>query len=602
MARFLRSQLVQPISGFVPENLDFYQNQLENQQKVQDAYSLSVAGLNKETNALVNDIPGAMETKKQVEERLNQLKNVNFNDPRQQQTALKEISDIRNIFSPFGALGAREEKLKKYNKELEEINKDKNDFKKAYRLKQFKELNLSPDAAIKMDAYGKPTNTEIKVPDDFEYKDKTKVFSDLLKDVTSDVTSVNSGLTPEKAHEALLSYMNGNVEERTGEKIYNYLTNAASSDPNLMKSIEAEASYFGKDAKKLLNDAIEGAVNAGKFKKSTVDRKFQEDKLALKRAEKMDDIKDANVTTTSQSEALPGSLVTIPKEIQDLQFDDSGNLKPITKTQYKDVQGSNYASSLTGGQPTFAPTGKRGFDMEANQKAVQFIKNLQEQNPELQGLKPKQVIEAYKNGIKSLESESIPLQSISNVAAKNIGDALVRNKSQRNFYIYDGKGKTSDGQLSTVLDELNIDEADFNKALEKGVSGFTQAGPSAGGYYLEVPDSKGNSRRVVISPDAEVSKIFRPSQLINEARKSFTPTEVTPFEEIPNYSIVIKPNISKDGKPRWQYTEVIKDNNGNIVQENPTTLEDLREAEKTKLLNSNYLGSQIGILKKNTTE
>jgi hypothetical protein len=597
MAKYFASTNQPFVSQVVPQDLGLQQGFFDDLQKNQDSYKLSINGLQKDTNALVNDIPGAMEAKQQVEARLEALKNINYNDPKQQQAAQKEIMNIRGQFSPFGQLGARDEKLKKYNAQVQEIEKDKNDFKKAYRLQQLKQANLSPEAAIKFDPYGKPLNTEIITPPDFEYKDKNKVFSDLLKDVTADVKSVNSGLTEEKAHEALLSYMNGNIEERTGAKIYNSIKERALADPNLINSIKAEGAYFKQDPDQLLESALQGVANSGKYKKSNIDVKYHEDSLAVARAKKADTIKDANVTTSTQSEALPGSLVAIPKEIKDLEFTESGDLKPIM------MGGTNYSTSNSLYNDAGIPAKtNRQIDEVAMQNTNQLIKNLQNENPELQGLKPKQVIEAYKNSVKALESESIPLQSISNVASKNIGEGLVRNKAQRNFYLFDGKGKTSDGQLTTVLDQLDIKEEDFNKVLEKGVSGYTQAGPSAGGYYVEVPDSKGNSRRIIISPDAEVGKIFRPSQMINEARKSLKPTEVTPFEDIPNYSILIKPRISKQGNPNWEYVEVIKDQNGNVVQQNKTTLDDIREVERNKLAKSNLLGSQLDVMKPHTTE
>lgn len=597
MARYYSSKDQPYVSQFVPENLQLQQGFFDDLQKTQDSYKTQISGLDKYVNSLPNDTPSVLENKKQVEARLEQLRNINYNDPRQQQQAMKEVMGIRNLFSPQGILGAAEEKLKKYNSTLEEINKDKNDFKKAFRLKQFQQTNLAPEAAIKLDAYGRPVNTEVVTPPDFEYKDKNEVFSKLLDDVEADIRSVNSGLTKEKSYEALLSYMNGNIEERTGKKIYDSLKERALSDQNLVKSIEAEGSYFGKNPSELFEQALMGTVRAGAYKKSNIDVKYQDDNVARDRAKRKDEIADANITTSSQSEALPGSLVTIPKEIQNLEFDEKGNLKPIyTGGQTYRQSGSLYNDA------SVISNSKRELDTQAMQNAQALVTRLQTDNPALKDLKPKEVIEAYKKGIQSLESESIPLESVGNVASKNIGEALARNKAQRNFYLFDGKGKTSDGQLSTVLDQLDIKEEDFNKALEKGISGFTQAGPSAGGYYLEVPDSKGNSRRVVISPDAEIGKIFRPSQMINQARKSFSPVEVTPFEERPDYSIVVKPNINKDGSTKWEYFEILKDQEGNIIQQAQTSLEDIREVEKQRLKNSGYLGSQIGILKKDTTE
>lgn len=337
MARYFNSQLVQPISNFVPENLGFYQNKLEDLQGKQDAFNLSVEGLNKQTGALVNDIPGAMAAKQQLEAKIQQLRDINYNDPRQQQAAIKEISTIRNAFSPFGELGVREEKKKKYELQESEINKDKNDFKKAYRLKELKKINLSPENAIKFDSYGRPVNTEIIVPEDFEYKDLNKTLSEHLKDVTSDMRSVNTNLTPEAAQEALMSYMNGNIEERTGEKIYNSLKQRAVADPNLMKSIEAEADYFNRDAKELFETALSGVVGGGKFRKSNLDKKYERDNMTEYKAKQslQDEKSGQRFTTETGAVQSDGSWAKIAG--LDNFFNEDGSVKSSTSGNFNIV-------------------------------------------------------------------------------------------------------------------------------------------------------------------------------------------------------------------------------------------------------------------------
>jgi len=160
------------------------------------------------------------------------------------------------------------------------------------------------------------------------------------------------------------------------------------------------------------------------------------------------------------------------------------------------------------------------------------------------------------------------------------------------FYVFDSKGKTEDGTLDTVLEELDITEEAFDEALAKGISGYTQAGPVAGGYYVEVKDDSGKSRRVVISPDEEMKSIFRTSQMVNEARKSMVPTIVQPIPARPDIQILVHPNIRKDGSTTWKY----------YLNGEETTLEQIRKDEKEVLQESNYLGAQTGILKPNTTE
>lgn len=306
---------------------------------------------------------------------------------------------------------------------------------------------------------------------------------------------------------------------------------------------------------------------------------------------------DANLTTSSQSEAI------INDEVNDLvkgmEFDSKGNFKVPIDASIKNTGTSKGSTGVMGAEGLTAGKGK---DLNKMTQYVKFYLDLQKQHPDLKGLTPQETIDAYNKANKSLSAESIPLESISNVAAKNIGDAISRNKNQRNFYLWDSKGKTTDGTLQTVLKKLDIKEEDFDKALQNGIGGYTQAGPNAGSYYVEVKDEDGETRRVMISPDQEMQKIFRTSQAVNTARKSLTPTTISPIEELPNYKILVNPTIGKNGNVNWEYMEVITDNNGNPVKSNKTTLDAIRASERNRLKQSGYLGSNLGVLKDDTTE
>jgi hypothetical protein len=311
------------------------------------------------------------------------------------------------------------------------------------------------------------------------------------------------------------------------------------------------------------------------------------------------DQQSANLTTSSQSEGMNNNPVDHPI-VKDMEFDSKGNLKIPNETGFKSTDINGVTS--TGVMGATGLTTTKGKDLNKMAEQVRYVQELQNTHPDLKGLSPKATIDAITKANKSVSNESIPLESISNVAAKNIGDAIVRNKAQRNFYLYDSKGKTEDGTLETVLKKLDISEEDFDKALKDGIGGYTQAGPNAGGYYVEVKDDDGKARRVMISPDKEMQTIFRTSQAVNEARKTMTPGIVQPFSETPNYKIAIKPIVRKDGTAEWSYTEIITDDQGNIKQSSPTTLDEIRKAERDHLKASGYLGTNLGVLKDNTTE
>ncbi len=312
--------------------------------------------------------------------------------------------------------------------------------------------------------------------------------------------------------------------------------------------------------------------------------------------------KQANKTTSTASEGMNETGIDINGVVNDIKFNSDGSIKAPVTSQYTPIKSQDPSTGQWNNYGDYKNNGKPVFDEKKAQEQVQFINTLKQQYPDLKTLNPKEVVEAYQSAIKGLKNESIPLETISGVAAKNIGDAIARNMDQRNMYVWDGKGKTTDGTKETVLKELDITQEDLKKALENGVGGYTQSGPVSGSYYVEVNDSKGNSRRVMISPDEEMKKNFRTSQMVNMARKSFSPSEVQPLEDVPEYSIRIIPNISKDGRATWKYTEVIKDKDGNVVKEAPTTLDELQATERKHLLESGYLGSQVNILKDNTTE
>lgn len=287
-----------------------------------------------------------------------------------------------------------------------------------------------------------------------------------------------------------------------------------------------------------------------------------------------------NLTTTSQSENIANAIQN--PIVEDMEFDTKGNLVVPTK---KSVVKTGGFDEFGVWDPNKVVYGNEGKDLDKMAQQVKYIEDFKKQHPELKDLSPKATLETIKKAQKAVQSESIPLNSISNLAAKGIGEAIARNMNQRNFYLYDSKGVTQDGTRETVLKELGLTDAELQEYIQKnGISGYTQSGPTPGGLYVDIKDKDGDSRRIIISQDAELQRIFTASHAVNEARKTLTPTIVSPF---PGYEVAIKPIINKDGSVKWEYMEVL---NGKASK---TSLDDIMKQEREALKESGYLGTQV---------
>ncbi len=316
--------------------------------------------------------------------------------------------------------------------------------------------------------------------------------------------------------------------------------------------------------------------------KTTQDADLKATALLAKKAEQ----DAANLTTSTQSEGV-NQNITYNKAIDDMSFE-KGQLKMPKTPDYKVTPRRDEFGVI---DPNHVEQIGSKDDPAKLQEHKALIDSLKKQY-NLSGT-DEEVVKAYKSAVKAISNESLPLESISNNAAKGIGESILRNKQQRNFYVVDGKGGTTDGTLESALKAADIKEEDLDKALKAGIGGFSQAGPVAGANYVSVKDSDGKSRRIFISPDDQQQRIFSASHKVNEARKTLQPQTITPYDSDPSIKILVKPNISKTGTPSWNYVKVRVDNSGKIVESENTTLDKIRQEEKDYLKTSNYLGSQI---------
>ena len=317
------------------------------------------------------------------------------------------------------------------------------------------------------------------------------------------------------------------------------------------------------------------------------------------------DEEQANQITTTRSEGIKNATTQEYRDLDGLAFNKDGSLAPIKKGNWVPDPGAVDENGVK--DPNAVKwVANNEIDENAVISTYKKIIEIKKNNPELSKLSDREAVAAYKKALKDMTSESIPLNSISNVAAKGIGEALSRNLGQRNVYIHDGTGTTTDGQLSTVLDELGVSVEDFQKALNNGIGGFTQAAPgessigdNAGSYYVQVNDSDGVPRRILINADVEIAGIFSSSQKINNARKSMKRTQ---FED-KGHIITVEPKILQNGTTEWLYTTEYENPDGTTsVEISKTLLDDVREEEKRALKKSNYLGKQVDAIKPNTAE
>lgn len=557
----------QPISTYVPMPLDFiYKAGLQKQSQYDRALEESDKLQNLMTK--VNAIDAHKEYKKQLADkyygRINEIadKIVSKGD-------LSAQRDLNKI--------AREWQNDPVRQELEESYANYAAYQKDKIAKGEKYAEWH-DPTMSFIGHGEQGPNAFRYTGMLERTDHQKRAQDMMDKVAYDAAEsagfkINPDGTITKGGSGSEDILSEKIQELAAMKAADFLTTSEGQD------FAKQLKYYNPNLKgeDLMNQATKYLYDAGA--NQIFNRTKRESDVDFVPKWMMDQKAANSLTTTTQSEGI-ATGVEHPT-VKEMEFDSKGNLVIPTKIDRK-VIGTDLKNPS--GQKALY---QKGQDLEKFTEQVKYVKQIQDQHPELKDLSPKATIEALKKAQKSVETESIPLNSISNLAAIGIGEAIARNMGQRNFYLYDGKGKTLDGTRETVLKELGLTDEELRTQIEKkGVSGYTQAGPTPGGLYMDVTDKKGNTRRIIISQDEEVKQIFSTSHAINEARKTLTPVVVTPFPD-KDYHVAVKPIITKDGSVKWDYRQYI---NG---KESPTTLKEIRQIEKQALKESNYLGSQV---------
>lgn len=430
-----------------------------------------------------------------------------------------------------------------------------------------------------------------------EVQDHQKLALDMMKDVKADGVDIDYERLGDDG--IIRGYKNGKevissdkIRGLAEGKVGSFLTTKEGQDFAKMVSYYQPNADINKLTEEYLYQAGANQI-FGKTK--------QGNSVDVSRAWKtLHDENQANLTTSLQSEGINNQNQV--STIDDILFDSKGNIKAPNKVISKDVNSRDEFGKIIPGskESVYKETNEPDFD-KLNEQSKRVVE-IQNNHPELRGLTPKQTIEAYNKAAKSLNNESIPLESISNLAAKDIGKSLSRNLSGRKLYLMDDKGVTHTGTKEEILNELGIKEYNndkdelglVNQLEHRGISGYTQAGPIPGAYYVNITDKEGNNRRLMIEPDAQMQTMFKASSEINDMRKSMKYSEKEIF---PGYKIAVNPNISKDGNITWEYYEQI--GNNKPVR---TSLDEIRKQEKQALKESKYLGSQVQSTKDESKE
>ncbi len=313
----------------------------------------------------------------------------------------------------------------------------------------------------------------------------------------------------------------------------------------------------------------------------------------------MQDQTNANKTTTRQSEGINND--SVPNIEHEIDLDTKGEIKIPTKGDWVKSPGRTEDGIYDPNRVIYKPN--KDKDLNKLKEQMEYIANIQQQHPLLKGLNPGATLKAYQTARKAVSNESIPLVDMSGKAAESIGKSLARNLDGRTYYLYDGTGTTKETDLDNVLKEANISREEFEKRLiDKGVSGYTQAGLTPGAYYMEV----GNGRRVMIGAESEIGGSFVISHSINQSRKKLKDDIAYPYGEgliesegkLIQYSVLVHPDIQKNGQVSWRYVAVTRDDKGNIIESEKLKLDDLRKQERDNFENSGYLGSKRTIMGK----
>lgn len=267
MARFYETQYIKPSSAYVPLPIDAMAARLQQMQGAQDQYRQTIEAFDKPFANLPIDQQSALEAKDWVQGQLENLRGIDYNDAANRNQIYKTIKDVRDFYGPQGQAGLLENRVNQYNsakKHIQDTYKD-NPTQMGYLLNQLEGQfytqpqegqQVDPTTGMMLDYQNKALrrnpqtgmweNTGISSPTEWTWKDPNKEWDDAIKSVAYDsFKSTNPSWSGTPA-DAVSMYFLGGGDQLTKQKIDQAMYSRFMSDPDLIKSAQAQSDYYGK--------------------------------------------------------------------------------------------------------------------------------------------------------------------------------------------------------------------------------------------------------------------------------------------------------------------------------------------------------------------
>lgn len=233
------------INTYVPLPFKELSGALAYKQAKQDQEVQSASILGQTTPALPQDVPYAQKLDTYYQNKLDDLQNQDLTS----QEGQNELHNIRKEFqsdATYGQKAAITNRYNAYQGYKKSIEEDKNmpDSQKQYLLNRLNQETIQ--TPLQNPETGEYNG--IPAPQLFTWVDKDKFTQDVIKGIKED--SRYSGLIPTSVAnlpEFERAYREGKVSEVTYNKVLGTLANVYAGNPDLMRTVQAQASLEGRD-------------------------------------------------------------------------------------------------------------------------------------------------------------------------------------------------------------------------------------------------------------------------------------------------------------------------------------------------------------------
>lgn len=482
----------------------------------------------------------------------------------------------------------------------EQGNLKKLNFSSVHRQANQEEESNKLFSDIKADATSRKTfdwNSGQWVDESSEAIGRGKIYNTALKAVTTGLLSpsyqaelnyLTDNLNKEQLQQEAESYLNNlpnSVREELKKNYPNYKDNIS-----ILKSF-AKANYVGNQGERFMfskTDYDEGIDN------TYFDRllKQEEEKSARELTTTLEDIIDVGKTEFPELEA-----VTNP----DLrEFDEKGNLK-VKELNTPLPTGATYKKGAGDTDPIERPNNTSIETTNKNKlnynKQKEYLNQARENNPFLKNKTDKVALEILDKARNEATKEQAKIFKVSNIASAGLKDKLISGAGdmlERTMIIRDGLGTDKNVNWNTLASKLGYsNKEDFDKAVKEAtIPGFSLSIPEIpAAYQMNIKDSKGNTRRLYVSPDNEIKTIGNlannVSKHIRISANSGLPSQFTDYDKNNNpVEITVIPTLDPKSE---KYSFSIKMKRGN--KEETTDFDNIVNIAKEGIQTSKFLNS-----------